>query len=71
MRLQLSKGSGSFPISVPEDPRHRDRGVVVEQQRHAAEERKASYMAIAKGLGCLRRIGLDEERVRVRQRIAK
>ncbi len=30
MRLQLSKGSGSLPFSVPEDPRHRDRGVVVE-----------------------------------------
>ncbi len=28
-------------------------------------------MAIAKGLGCLRRIGLDEERVRVRQRHCK
>ena len=30
MRLQLSKGSGALPGSVPEDPRHRDRGVVVE-----------------------------------------
>ena len=28
-------------------------------------------MAITKGLGCLRRIGLDEERVRVRQRHCK
>ena len=28
-------------------------------------------MAIAKGLGCLRRIGFDEERVRVRQRHCK
>ena len=28
-------------------------------------------MAITKGLGCLRRTGLDEERVRVRQRHCK
>ena len=28
-------------------------------------------MAITKGLGCLRRIGLDAERVRVRQRHCK
>ncbi len=30
MRLQLSKGSGALPFSVPENPCHRDRGVVVE-----------------------------------------
>ena len=30
VRLQLRESSGSLPFSVPEDPRHRDRGVVVE-----------------------------------------
>ena len=30
VRLQLRESSGALPGSVPEDPRHRDRGVVVE-----------------------------------------
>ena len=69
MRLQLRKGPGALARAIAEDLRHRDGGVVVEdRRRHAAEEPEGRDMPVAERLGRLGRIGLDEERVRVRKR---
>jgi hypothetical protein len=49
MRLQLGKGSCSFPFAVAADLRHRDRGVVVQdRQGHAAEEGEGGLVSVAK-----------------------
>jgi hypothetical protein len=51
-----------------ENPRHRDFEIIVQDRdRHAAEEGEGRNMAVEKGLGRLRRIGLDEAGVRLRQ----
>ena len=39
VRLQLRESSGALPGSVPEDPRHRDRGVVVAVLHQSPDKR--------------------------------
>ena len=69
MRLQLAERPGPHTLAVAKDLGHGDRGVVVQhRQRHTAEERERRIVTVTEGLGRLPRIGLHEDRVRVRQR---
>jgi hypothetical protein len=53
---------------VPEDLRHRQLGIVIEDRlRHAADEGEGLDMAVAERLGRLSMIGLHEDRVALRQ----
>jgi len=55
MTLQLGEGSGLQPLAVAQDPRHRQRGVVIQNpRRYAAKIGKGSYVSFEKsfhGLG--------------------
>jgi hypothetical protein len=68
MRPQLGEAARALARAVAADARHRQPGVVVEDgPRHAAEEGEGGVVAVAEGLQPLRRVGLDEAGVRVRQ----
>ena len=68
MRPQLGEAAAALARAVAEEARHRQPGVVVEDgARHAAEEAERGVVAVEEGLGPLRRVGLDEARVGVRQ----
>ncbi len=66
--LQLAEDPGALAHPVPQDTRHGQRGVVVEDRaRNTAEESEGHHMAITEGLADLRRISLEKARIRVRQ----
>jgi hypothetical protein len=68
MRLQFREGDGPLAGPVAEDLRHGKRGVVEQnRQRHAAEEGEGRDVAVAERFHRLGRVGLDEERIRMRQ----
>src|SRR3981081_3576638 len=68
MADELSEGAGALALAVAENPRHRDFEIVVQNRdRHATEKGKCRDGPIEKSLGRLRRIGLDETGVRLRQ----
>ena len=68
MRLQFAEHARPLPRSVAQDPRHRQLGVVIQdRRRHPAEERERRNMPGAERLRRLRRIGLHEAGVAVRQ----
>ncbi len=66
--LQLAEDPRALARSIAQDTRHRQRGVVVEDRaRHPAKEGEGRNVPLAEGLAGLRRIGLDETGIRVRQ----
>src|SRR3954453_24164798 len=68
MRLQLAEHARPLPPPVAQDPRHRQGGVVVQDRaRHLAEEAERGVMSVTERFGALRRIGLYETGVAVRQ----
>src|ERR1700730_14070785 len=68
MANKLHEGAGSLALAVAENARHRDFEIIVQnRQRHAAEKGKCRDVPIKKSFRRLRRIGLDEAGVRMRQ----
>ena len=68
MADKSAEGPRPFALAVAADPGHRQLGVVIEdRQRDAAEEGERADMAVEKGFRRLRRIGLHEGRIRMRQ----
>jgi hypothetical protein len=68
MADELREGAGALALAVPENPRHRNFEVIVQNRdRHATEKGKCRDVPVEKSLGRLRRIGLDETGVRMRQ----
>jgi hypothetical protein len=68
MADKLREGAGALALAVPENPSHRDFKIIVQDRdRNAAEEGEGQDMAVEKGLSRLRRIGLDEAGVLLRQ----
>ena len=66
--LEFSEGPGALPPAVPQDLRHRQPGIVVEDALgHPAQEGEGGDMAIQEGLGGLGGVGLDEAAVAVGQ----
>ena len=66
--LELGEGSGAFPPSVPQDPGHRQPGVVVHNALgHPVQEGERRDGAVQKRLGGLRGVGLHEAAVAVEQ----
>ena len=72
MRLQMRERPGALTRAVAQDPRHRQRRVVVQHRAgNPAEQGEGADMAVEEGLGGLPRIGLDEPDVRMRQDLAE
>ena len=68
MRVELAEALRSLPRAVPENLRHRQRGVVVDDAtRHAAEVAERGVVSFAKRLRRLGRKRLHERVVAVRQ----
>ena len=68
MADELGEGAGALALAVAENPRHCDFEIIVQNRdRHATEKGKCRDVPIEKSLGRLRRIGLDETGVRLRQ----
>ena len=68
MAGKFHEGAGALALAVAEDLRHCDLEIIVQNRdRHAAEKRKCRDVPVEKGFRGLRRIGLDEAGVRVRQ----
>jgi hypothetical protein len=68
MRLQLTEHARPPPCAIAQNAGHRQFGVVVQnRRRHATEEPERGNMPGAKRLRRLRRIGLHEARIAVRQ----
>ena len=68
MRLQLAEHPRPLAHPVAQDARHRQRRVVVQDRvRHLAEERERGVVPVAERFGGLRRIGLHEAGIAVRQ----
>ena len=68
MRLQLAEHARSLSHPVAQDARHRQRRVVVQDRaRHLAEELERGVVPVTERFGGLRRIGLHETGVAVRQ----
>jgi len=68
VRLQLGEGFGPPASAIAQDRGHRQPRVVVEdRERQLSKEVEGRHMPVQTGLGCFRRIRLDEDRVRVRQ----
>src|ERR1700682_615489 len=66
--LQLAEDFSPQPPAVAQDARHRQLGVVVQDRaRHPAEELEADVVPFAEGFATLRRIGLHQTAVAVRQ----
>ena len=72
MRLQLGEGLCALAGTVAQGLCHRDGGVVIQdRQRHPTKERERRDMAVAKRLGRLSWVSLDEERVECDSDIAR
>src|SRR3977135_4063503 len=68
MANKLREGAGSLALAVAENARHRDFEIIVQnRQRYAAEKGKCRDVLVKKSFRRLRRIGLDEAGVRMRQ----
>ena len=68
VRLKLREGAGPLTSAIAANPGHCDSRIVIEhRQGHAAEESKCRIVTVTKRFGRLRRIGFDEDCVRVRQ----
>src|SRR5580693_2744834 len=68
MANKLREGAGSLALAVAQNARHRDFEIIVQnRQRYAAEKGKCQNVPIKKSFRRLRRIGLDEAGVRMRQ----
>src|SRR3984893_5568875 len=68
MADELGEGAGALALAVAENPHHCDFEIIVQNRdRHATEKGKCRDVPIEKSLGRLRRIGLDETGVRLRQ----
>ena len=68
VRLQLAEDPSPLPPAIAQDARHRQLGVVVQDRaRHPAEELEADVVPFAEGFAALRRIGLHQAGVAVRQ----
>src|SRR3977135_3899972 len=68
MANKLREGAGSLALAVAENARHRDFEIIVQnRQRYAAEKGKCRDVPVKKSFRRLRRIGLDEAGVRMRQ----
>ena len=66
--LEFREGPGAFTASIPQDPGHRQLGVVVQDAlRHSAQECEGRDMAVQEGLGGLGRVSLDEASVAMGQ----
>src|ERR1700724_278551 len=62
------EGAGSLALAVAQNARHRDFEIIVQnRQRYAAEKGKCRDVPVKKRFRRLRRIGLDEAGVRMRQ----
>ena len=69
---QFGERPRALTLAIPANLRHRDLEIVVEdRQRHAAKELKRRYMPVKEGFRRLRRIGLHETGIRLRQIHAK
>ena len=61
--LQLGEGTGPLTTTVPQDPGHRQPGVVVQNALgRPAQKGEGRHVAVQERLGGLRRIGLHEGR---------
>src|ERR1700730_12064669 len=69
MADELGEGAGALALAVAKNARHCDFEIIVQNRdRHATEKKgKRGDVPIEKSLGRLRRIGLDETGVRLRQ----
>jgi hypothetical protein len=68
VRLQFTEDLGALARAIPEDARHRQLAVVIEDRtRHPAEELEAGVVPFAEGFAGLGRIGLHQTSVAVRQ----
>src|SRR3984893_5485217 len=68
MADELGEGAGSLALAVAENAHHRDFEIIVQnRQRYAAEKGKCRDVPVKKSFRRLRRIGLDEAGVRMRQ----
>ena len=68
MGLQFTEDSSALTGAIPENARHRQLEVVVEDRsRHSAEELEAHVVPFAKRFAALRRVGLHQTCVAVRQ----
>ena len=66
--LEFREGPGAFTASIPQDPGHRQLGVVVQDALgHSTQECEGRDMAVQEGLGGLGRVGLDEASVAMGQ----
>ena len=68
MGLQFTEDSSALPGAIAEDACNRQLGVVVEDRpRYSAKELEADIVTLTEGLGALRRIGLHQASIAVRQ----
>src|SRR5580704_17292831 len=68
MADKLREGAGAPTLAVAQNAGHRDFEIIVQNpQRYAAEKGKCRDVPIKKSFRRLRRIGLDEAGVRMRQ----
>src|SRR3984893_8885740 len=68
MADELGEGAGSLALAVAQNAHHSDFEIIVQnQQRHAAEKGKCRDVPVKKSFRRLRRIGLDDAGVRMRQ----
>ena len=66
--LKFGEDPGPLPRPVPQDPRHRQPSVVIQDRaRHAREEGECRNMPVAERFRRLRRVGLHEAAIAVRQ----
>src|SRR5207253_376986 len=66
--LQFTEDSSALPGAIAEDACNRQLGVVVEDRpRYSAKELEADIVTFTEGLGALRRIGLHQASIAVRQ----
>src|ERR1700752_272437 len=66
--LQFTEDSSALPGAIAEDACNRQLGVVVEDRpRYSAKELEADIVTLTEGLGALRRIGLHQASIAVRQ----
>src|ERR1700730_10393868 len=68
MADELGEGAGSLALAVAQNAHHCDFEIIVQnRQRYAAEKGKCRDVPVKKSFRRLRRIGLDEAGVRMRQ----
>ena len=68
VRLQLGKRARPLALAITEEAADRQLGVVVENRlRRTAQEGEGRIVAVEESLDPLRRVGLDEAGIRVRQ----